>query len=135
MTMLLHAHGATEGASLFIEVLDSVVLDALIDTLKIIPFLFLTYLLMEWHKYKLFPFHIKMEHLDEQHKVLQQPTLCFLRIFQQILDILISYLVFCRYHLHKTAFSFPQRFQYGFPTGQIPSPTSPPLAFAPMYLL
>ena len=52
MTMLLHAHGATEGASLFIEVLDSVVLDALIDTLKIIPFLFLTYLLMEFIEHK-----------------------------------------------------------------------------------
>ena len=52
MTMLLHAHGATEGASLFIQVLDSVVLDALIDTLKIIPFLFLTYLLMEFIEHK-----------------------------------------------------------------------------------
>ena len=52
MTMLLHAHGATEGASLFMQVLDSVVLDALIDTLKIIPFLFLTYLLMEFIEHK-----------------------------------------------------------------------------------
>ena len=52
MTMLLHAHGATEGASLFVQVLDSVVLDALIDTLKIIPFLFLTYLLMEFIEHK-----------------------------------------------------------------------------------
>ena len=52
MTMLLHAHGATEGASLFIQVFDSVVLDALIDTLKIIPFLFLTYLLMEFIEHK-----------------------------------------------------------------------------------
>ena len=52
MTMLLHAHGDVEGASLFIQVLDSVVLDALIDTLKIIPFLFLTYLLMEFIEHK-----------------------------------------------------------------------------------
>lgn len=52
MTMLLHAHGDVEGTSLFIEVLDSVVLDALIDTLKIIPFLFLTYLLMEFIEHK-----------------------------------------------------------------------------------
>ena len=52
MTMLLHAHDATEGASLFVQLLDSVVLDALIDTLKIIPFLFLTYLLMEFIEHK-----------------------------------------------------------------------------------
>ena len=52
MTMLLHAHGATEGTSLFMQVFDSVVLDALIDTLKIIPFLFLTYLLMEFIEHK-----------------------------------------------------------------------------------
>ncbi len=52
MTALLHAHTSTEGASLFMAVLNDVVLDALIDTLKIIPFLFLTYLLMEFIEHK-----------------------------------------------------------------------------------
>ena len=52
MTMLLHAHGTTEHASLFTGILHEVVLDGLIDTLKIIPFLFLTYLLMEFIEHK-----------------------------------------------------------------------------------
>ena len=52
MMTLLHAHTSTEGTSLFMAVLNDVVLDALIDTLKIIPFLFLTYLLMEFIEHK-----------------------------------------------------------------------------------
>ena len=52
MNMLLHAHADTEHASLFLGILHEVVLDALIDTLKIIPFLFLTYLLMEFIEHK-----------------------------------------------------------------------------------
>ena len=52
MMTLLHAHASTEGASIFKGILREVVLDALIDTLKIIPFLFLTYLLMEFIEHK-----------------------------------------------------------------------------------
>lgn len=52
MMTLLHAHASTEGASIFKGILSEVVLDALIDTLKIIPFLFLTYLLMEFIEHK-----------------------------------------------------------------------------------
>lgn len=52
MTMLLHAHGTTEHSSLLEGILHEVVLDGLIDTLKIIPFLFLTYLLMEFIEHK-----------------------------------------------------------------------------------
>ncbi len=46
---LLHTH--TEG-DLIIEILDEVLLHGVIDTLKIIPFLFLTYLLMEFIEHK-----------------------------------------------------------------------------------
>lgn len=44
---LLHAHGA-EGAHWFNEI----ILDGLLETVKIIPFLFLTYLLMEFIEHK-----------------------------------------------------------------------------------
>ena len=43
---LLHAHGAEAGWA------ESILLDGLIDTLKIIPFLFLTYLLMEFIEHR-----------------------------------------------------------------------------------
>lgn len=46
---LLHTHA--EG-SLLVELLDEVVLHGLLDTLKIIPFLFLTYLLMEFIEHR-----------------------------------------------------------------------------------
>lgn len=46
---LLHTH--TEG-NLLVELLDEVVLHGLLDTLKIIPFLFLTYLLMEFIEHR-----------------------------------------------------------------------------------
>ena len=46
---LLHTHA--EG-NLLVEMLDEVVLHGLLDTLKIIPFLFLTYLLMEFIEHK-----------------------------------------------------------------------------------
>ena len=52
MMTLLHAHTSTESASLLVQILDAVVLDSIIDTLKIIPFLFLTYLLMEFIEHK-----------------------------------------------------------------------------------
>ena len=52
MTMLLHSHTSVEGASLFMQILDGVVWDAVLDTLKVIPFLFLTYLLMEFIEHK-----------------------------------------------------------------------------------
>ena len=48
---LLHAHSETEG-NLLLEILDEVVLHGLIDTLKILPFLFLTYLLMEYIEHR-----------------------------------------------------------------------------------
>jgi len=47
---LLHSH--TEGGGIFRAVLDEVVLHALLDTLKIVGFLFLTYLLMELIEHK-----------------------------------------------------------------------------------
>lgn len=46
---LLHAHGAGGG---IIEILDEVFLHGLLDTLKLVPFLFLTYLLMEFIEHK-----------------------------------------------------------------------------------
>ena len=49
---LLHSHAGTTHATLFEGLLHEVLLDALIDTLKIIPFLFLTYLLMEFIEHK-----------------------------------------------------------------------------------
>ncbi len=47
---LLHAH--TEGGSLFENILTEIFWHGLLDTLKIIPFLFLTYLLMEFIEHK-----------------------------------------------------------------------------------
>jgi hypothetical protein len=52
MMALLHSHTDTAHATLFEGLLHEVLLDALIDTLKIIPFLFLTYLLMEFIEHK-----------------------------------------------------------------------------------
>lgn len=46
---LLHTHA--EG-NILVEILDEVVLHGVLDTLKIIPFLFLTYLLMEFIEHK-----------------------------------------------------------------------------------
>ena len=46
---LLHADHSSEGGILFLE---SVILEGLIDTLKIIPFLFFTYLLMEFIEHR-----------------------------------------------------------------------------------
>ena len=50
MNFLLHTH--TEGDGILIPLLKEVFLHGLIDTLKIIPFLFLTYLLMEFIEHK-----------------------------------------------------------------------------------
>ena len=50
MINTLHAHIETDG--IFTRILTEVVLDGLIDTLKIAPFLFLTYLLMEFIEHK-----------------------------------------------------------------------------------
>ena len=47
---LLHASGESSGA--VTQFLSGVVLDGIIDTLKLIPFLFLTYLLMEYIEHK-----------------------------------------------------------------------------------
>jgi hypothetical protein len=52
MTALLHSHVDAENTTLLGGLLNEVLLDALIDTLKIIPFLFLTYLLMEFIEHK-----------------------------------------------------------------------------------
>lgn len=46
---LLHIHA---DGNLLVEILDEIVLHGLLDTLKIIPFLFLTYLLMEFIEHK-----------------------------------------------------------------------------------
>lgn len=46
---LLHAHAAESG---ILEILDEVFLHGLFDTLKLVPFLFLTYLLMEFIEHK-----------------------------------------------------------------------------------
>lgn len=46
---LLHTHGGGEGIIAF---LDEVLLHGLLDTLTLVPFLFLTYLLMEWVEHK-----------------------------------------------------------------------------------
>ena len=51
MTTLLHAHGA-EHTDIWHEIYEEVLLHGLLDTLKIIPFLFLTYLLMEFIEHK-----------------------------------------------------------------------------------
>lgn len=50
MTFLLHAH--TEGESAFAAFLEEVLLHGILDTLKLLPFLFLTYLLMEYIEHK-----------------------------------------------------------------------------------
>ena len=52
MTMALHAHGDTAHTGLFEGIVHEVVWESLVDTLKIIPFLFLTYLLMEFIEHK-----------------------------------------------------------------------------------
>lgn len=60
MSFLLDAHASHGGISAFLsehlgrfgEFLDEVVLHALLDTLKIIPFLFLTYLLLEFIEHR-----------------------------------------------------------------------------------
>ena len=46
---LLHAHGGGDGIVAF---LDEVVLHGFLDTLWLVPFLFLTYLLMEWVEHR-----------------------------------------------------------------------------------
>lgn len=46
---LLHAHGEGE---LWVRILDEIFLHGLLDTLKLVPFLFLTYLLMEFIEHK-----------------------------------------------------------------------------------
>ncbi len=50
MNTLLHTHGAH--GSIWLGVLDEVLLHGFLDTLKLIPFLFLTYLLMEFIEHK-----------------------------------------------------------------------------------
>lgn len=50
MTTLLHSH--SEGGSFFLHLLEEVVWHGLLDTLKLIPFLFLTYLLMEFIEHR-----------------------------------------------------------------------------------
>ena len=47
---LLHAEGAHAGG--FVSFLDEVVWHGLLDTLKLVGFLFLTYLLMEYIEHK-----------------------------------------------------------------------------------
>ncbi len=47
---LLHTH--TEASGVFAQFLDEVLLHGLLDTLKIVPFLFLTYLLMEFIEHR-----------------------------------------------------------------------------------
>ena len=50
--MMLHAHTGEEYSSVFEGLLHEVFLDSLIDALKLLPFLFLTYLLMEFIEHK-----------------------------------------------------------------------------------
>ena len=52
MTMALHASMHTSYESVLEGLLHEVLLDGIIDTLKLIPFLFLTYLLMEFIEHK-----------------------------------------------------------------------------------
>ena len=51
MTTLLHAHGA-ESQNVWHRIFEEVLLHGILDTLKIIPFLFFTYLLMEFIEHK-----------------------------------------------------------------------------------
>ena len=51
MNFLLHTP-AGEGGNLFLEILEEVFLHGILDTLQIIPFLFLTYLLMEFIEHR-----------------------------------------------------------------------------------
>ena len=51
MTTLLHAHGA-ESLDVWHRIFEEVLLHGILDTLKIIPFLFFTYLLMEFIEHK-----------------------------------------------------------------------------------
>jgi len=51
MTTLLHAHGA-ESQDVWHRIYEEVLLHGILDTLKIIPFLFFTYLLMEFIEHK-----------------------------------------------------------------------------------
>jgi len=48
---LLHAHGEESG-NLLVRILEEILWDGILDTLKILPFLFLTYLLMEYIEHK-----------------------------------------------------------------------------------
>ena len=52
MIALLHAHGSIDSESIIDGLLNEVLLDGFLDALKIIPFLFLTYLLMEFIEHK-----------------------------------------------------------------------------------
>ena len=52
MIMALHSHSGAGGGDILSGLLTEVLLESLIDTLKIIPFLFLTYLLMEFIEHK-----------------------------------------------------------------------------------
>ena len=47
LNFLLHTHAGGEGG-IWLGLLSEVLLDGFLDTLKLIPFLFLTYLLMEF---------------------------------------------------------------------------------------
>ena len=52
MIATLHAHGGIDSDNIIDGLLNEVLLDGLLDALKIIPFLFLTYLLMEFIEHK-----------------------------------------------------------------------------------
>ncbi len=52
MPVFIHSHIENESSSLFREIFDEIILHGVLDTLKIIPFLFLTYLFMEWLEHK-----------------------------------------------------------------------------------
>jgi hypothetical protein len=51
MNALLHTHASGEG-NIFYEILREVILHGLLDTLKILPFLLITYLIMEFIEHK-----------------------------------------------------------------------------------
>lgn len=50
MSFLLHVHSDSD--SIIGEIFDAIILHGVLDTLKILPFLFLTYLFMEWVEHK-----------------------------------------------------------------------------------